>query len=112
MAGAGNDTFILSSNLADHIDGGDGFDTVELQTNLSGFHSLPNIEMILLDAGFTYNLTPDGGGRRRAHLDGSAELDGFYEVIGGAGDDTIIGGPGGILATGGDGNDTPLSAMG
>ena len=113
--GGGNDVFWMGATLtaADKIDGGTGLDTVTLNGDYSAglvfaADTMVNVEQIFLAAGHDYNLTMNDGnvaaGERltiRAgslgaadHLifDGSAELDGHFTIVGGAGDDTITGG--------------------
>ncbi len=112
---AGDDTFLMGSTLtfADRIDGGDGFDTVQLNgsyTNLTlGAKTLVNIENLQLLGGNYHITTNDGTVAAGAtmnidgsqinvdhslNFNGSAELDGNFTVIGGAGNDTITTGAG------------------
>ncbi|MGH6872683.1 MAG: beta strand repeat-containing protein [Rhizomicrobium sp.] len=112
----GNDTFIMGSklNTADQIDGGNGFDTVTLNGNYGALafnaHTLLNVEDLVLGGGHTYNITTndatvaagqqlevDGsalGAGDTLTFNGSAETDGTFSVIGGAGNDVITGGNG------------------
>ena len=113
--GGGDDVFWMGATLtaADKIDGGIGIDTVTLNGDYSAglvfaADTVVNVEQIFLAAGHDYNLTMNDGnvaaGERltiRAgslgaadHLifDGSAELDGHFTIVAGAGDDMIAGG--------------------
>ncbi|HTQ14973.1 MAG TPA: calcium-binding protein [Rhizomicrobium sp.] len=107
----GNDTFIMGSklNTADQIDGGNGFDTVQLNGNYGALafnaHTLVNIEDIMLAGAHSYNITTNDAtvaAGQQLEIDGSAlgagdtlvfngaaETDGIFYVLGGAGNDTI-----------------------
>ncbi|HXL99481.1 MAG TPA: calcium-binding protein, partial [Rhizomicrobium sp.] len=134
----GNDTFSMRGALdaGDQLDGGTGNDVVVLNGDYSGgltfdATTLTSIETLRLDAGFSYDLTSvdetvaagaamkiDGsrlGAGDTLTFDGSAETDGVYHLVGGAGDDVLTGGADGNTfnlakggedtATGGAGND-------
>jgi Ca2+-binding RTX toxin-like protein len=110
----GDDVFNFGAALtsADRIDGGAGNDTVILAGDYSaglvfGEDVMANVETLNLGAGFNYNLTTNDqgigvarltvdasalGATNRLVFDGSAEIDGFFSVTGGAGNDTITGG--------------------
>lgn len=111
----GTDKFTLGArlNAADRLDGGDGLDTVYLNGNYSSglvfdADTIKNIEQLQLHAGFNYNLTLNDGNVAAGfglivdahalgaldHLtfDGSAESDGSFTLIDGAGDDDLTGG--------------------
>ncbi len=138
-AGAGNDVFHMGAalNAGDKLDGGTGKDAVILNGNYSAgvvfnADTITNIEVIALVAGHSYNLTTNDGNVAAGQMllvrgdtlgsgdtltfDGSAELDGKFAIIGGAGDDTLTGGSrhdvfdlaqgGNDTARGGGGNDT------
>ncbi len=128
IGNGGNDTFFMGGALTayDHIDGGDGKDTVVLNGDYSsglvfGAATMVNVETLKLIGGHSYELTmSDGnvaagqtltvdasklGGGFALTFDGSAEHDGAFVVKGGRGDDHIIGGDGADKLTGGKGND-------
>lgn len=140
-AGDGNDILRMAGtlNAGDSLDGGTGKDAVVLNGDYSagvvfGADTIANIEVMGLAGGHSYNLTTNDGniasGERLLvkagtlgsgdHLtfDGSAETDGKFYVIAGAGDDTITGGArhdvfdlslgGTDTVRGGGGNDTFL----
>ncbi|HWA91605.1 MAG TPA: calcium-binding protein [Rhizomicrobium sp.] len=111
----GNDLFLLGATLteADRIDGGFGDDTVSLSGDYSaglvfGADTFQSVETLRLGNGFDYNLTLvddnvaarrtmtiDAGALTGAHaliLDAFAETDGHLAIVGGAGDDHIVGG--------------------
>ena len=112
--GAGNDTFTMRSALdqADSIDGGAGSnDVLNLEGCMVVFNAttITNVEAIHLADNFSYDLTTadgtvaagetltiDGGDMgaptQKLIFHGSAELDGRFEVIDGAGDDILFGG--------------------
>ena len=112
--GQGNDRFILGAafTAADSIDGGLGQDSVSLAGNYSalvfGASTLVNVETLTLAKGFDYDLTTDdatvaAGATLKVDatgllagdtlkVDGSAETDGHFNLTGGAGNDTLIGG--------------------
>jgi Ca2+-binding RTX toxin-like protein len=136
--GADDDTIIAGAalNTADIVDGGDGNDTLTLagNYNIALGAGLTNVETITLATGFNYALTSnntnvaagqtltiDGsalGSGNQFTVFGSAETDGKFAFIGGAGIERLIGGNGddtfamgaGLAATdrltGGAGNDT------
>ncbi|MGH6871065.1 MAG: beta strand repeat-containing protein, partial [Rhizomicrobium sp.] len=108
-AGGGNDTFEMGSALSagDALDGGAGNDTVILDGHYSQTLTAGNfnsIETLSLSAGHTYSftsvdanvgpaatLTVDGhslGATDTTVFNGSAETDGTFHFIGGAGNDT------------------------
>ncbi len=139
----GNDTFSLGSTLdaGDKIDGGDGSDVLLLRGDYSAgvtFNAttIANIERIALGAGDDYSLTTNDatvaagaamsvdasglGTTNSLTFDGSAETDGKFDLVGGAGDDVLKGGAGGDTfdmrkgggedtITGGSGNDLLLT---
>src|SRR5215471_1416479 len=140
-AGAGNDIFRMGGTFhaADKLDGGAGRDYIILNGDYSAgvvfnADTITNIEVMGLDAGHSYNLTlADGnvaahesllvkagtlGAGNTLTFDGSAETDGNYYIIAGAGNDTLTGGGkhdvfdlskgGNDTAHGGGGNDTFL----
>jgi Ca2+-binding RTX toxin-like protein len=125
--GDGNDTINMASffNASDQIDGGDGKDILVLNGDYSagvvlGADTLTNVEKIVLDAGFNYSLTTNdnnvaAGARlvvdasalvagQGLTFNGSAETDGRFVVIGGAGADVLTGGAGNDIFVGGAGN--------
>jgi Ca2+-binding RTX toxin-like protein len=129
--GAGGDTFLLGAALtaADTIDGGTGGDTVELDGDYSAgltfsAATMTNVETLRLDDGFSYNLTTNDAnvasgatltvyasaltGANTLIFNGSAETDGSFHIIGGAGNDILEGGNQGDTITGGAGADTFL----
>src|SRR5581483_9668191 len=113
----GNDTFVFGAafTAADHIDGGNGNDVVMLNGNYGGVNAvvfdattMANVETIQLGANYCYRLksddatvaagktlTVDGsllGATKFMKFSGSHETDGSFDLIGGAGDDTLVGG--------------------
>jgi Ca2+-binding RTX toxin-like protein len=119
--GAGNDIFLMQTadlatygpafSNADQIDGGSGFDTLELAGSAISLTLtsavLANVERIQMGDGYNYTLTTvDGNVASGQNLEvdasglvtnqlafnGSAELDGTFAVDGGGGKDTIVGG--------------------
>jgi hypothetical protein len=123
-----NDVFIFHASLrsSDIIDGGAGRDTLSLDGDYSlGLTFLADtitaIETIVLHAGFSYRLVVNDANVAAgeslkvdgSHLlpgdsllfGGSAEQDGVFHVIGGAGGDNLKGGSGRDILRGGDGND-------
>jgi len=144
-AGDGNDVFRMGGafNGGDSLDGGTGKDVVLLNGDYSagvvfGANTIANIEVLGLAGGHSYNFTTNDnniasdarllvkagalGSGDQLIFDGSAETDGKFYVIAGAGDDTITGGarhdvfdlsPGGAdTVHGGGGNDTFLLGNG
>jgi len=121
----GDDTFDMLAALTavDKLDGGDGFDTLELTGNYAaglvfGATTAINFEQIIVDAGSNYNLTlsdavsstdliVDGGALvgNTLKLTATAEKNNLF-VFGGTGNDTLIGGAGSDLLDGGAGNDS------
>jgi Ca2+-binding RTX toxin-like protein len=127
---AGNDIIGMGAKLTalDAIDGGDDSDTLTLAGNYYKANAVTfsattvtNIETIVVSAGSNYRLTShDGtvaagktltldssalGSSNRFNFDGSAESDGTFVVIGGAGKDFVTGGAlNDTISTGG-GND-------
>jgi Ca2+-binding RTX toxin-like protein len=137
--GGGNDTFTLGAAMsaADTIDGGTGTDTLVLNGDYSGgltlgASSFVSIETLQLLGGHSYGLvsndanvaagttlTVDAGALGASdslNFDGSAESDGSFAFIGGAGGDVLAGGAqadsfdlshgGSDTAMGNGGNDT------
>ncbi|HXL99991.1 MAG TPA: VCBS domain-containing protein, partial [Rhizomicrobium sp.] len=139
--GSGDDRFYFGSSLtaADTIDGGTQNDTLIIGGDYTGGNalvlsatSLTSVEQINFNAGFSYDLTTNdanvGAGQtltvNAASLgagdvltfDGSAETDGHFVFVAGAGDDVLTGGAlsdtfslqqgGHDTAHGGGGNDT------
>lgn len=123
-------------SAASRIDGGAGFDTVEIRDAGAGSvafngQTMINVERIVVRDGFTYNFTtvnanvaagkvlevdatPLGGGSKLL-FDGSAETNGAFVIdgglandtfTGGAGDDALAGSVGADNLTGGAGVDT------
>ncbi len=111
--GDGTDTFIFGATLtsADRIHGGSGTDTVKLDGNYSLVFTgnmLNGIENIDLGAGHNYTLTLNDdnldagdtldivgyqlGSGDTMVIDGSAETDGMFGIVDGAGNDTLTGG--------------------
>ncbi len=140
-AGGGNDIFRMGGalNAGDKLDGGTGKDAVELNGDYSAgvvfnADTIANIEVLGLAGGHSYNLTlNDGnlaggekllvkagalGSGNTLTFDGSAETDGKFYIIAGAGNDTLTGGAkhdvfdlshgGNDTVHGGGGNDTFL----
>jgi Ca2+-binding RTX toxin-like protein len=114
--GGGKDIFGYGATLtaADRIDGGDGRDIVRLQGDYSGAHALVfaadtmvNVEILQLRGAFDYELTVNDttvaagqtflvdasalGAGNSLSFDASADTDGFFKFIGGAGDDVLTG---------------------
>jgi Ca2+-binding RTX toxin-like protein len=135
---AQNDTFNMGATftVADQIDGGDGTDTVNLDGDYTGGNALvftpttmTNVEYLVLAGGHSYDMTTDDanvtsgatltvdastlGAADTLTFDGSAETDGSFDLIGGAGDDVLTGGAGndGFNLTQG-GNDTAHGGAG
>ena len=128
--GSGSDTFKFAGNLAKSstLDGGGGTNTVVLNGDYTGSHALVfgattmvNVQKLTLSAGHSYNLktndatvaagqklTVDAstlGATDSLTFNGSAETDGKFVIIGGAGIDTLTGGKGADTITGGSGAD-------
>jgi hypothetical protein len=127
--GEGNDTFVLrtvdaanygaafSANM--QIDGGSGFDTVVLSGNTTNVvfntTTMTGIERIQMEDGFSYTLKTvdanlaagqtmqvDGSGLNFfLSFNGAAELDGNFQVEGGANKDGLVGGEGNDVLAGG-----------
>ncbi len=114
-AGDGNDSFYMGAalNAGDKLDGGTGKDVIVLNGDYSAgvafnADTITNIEVMALVAGHSYNLTTNDGNVAAGQMllvrgdtlgsgntltfDGSAELDGKFTIIGGAGNDTLTGG--------------------
>jgi len=127
-AEGGDDVVYIGAalNKGDHIDGGDGFDTLQLDGDYSrgvtfAAATITNIEQIDLAAGHSYHftlangnvtsgatLTIDGsllGSSDSLYLDGSKVKHGALVLDGGAGNDTLIGGTHGTTINAGSGND-------
>ncbi len=136
--GGGNDIFRMGAALdaGDKLDGGTGKDAILLNGDYSAglvlnADTITNIEVMQFAAGHSYNLTTNDGNVAAGGMllvkggslgagntltfDGSAELDGRFTIIGGAGNDTLTGGAkhdvfylssgGNDTAHGGGGND-------
>ena len=133
----GDDTILFDEKFTrdDQVDGGDGFDVIELEGDYSagvsfGSGTMRDVEQIVLAAGFDYDLTV-GDNNIRADgfiVDGSLlgsadEIDfdagaesasdvvllggaGADSLIGGAGDDSLVGNGGVDVLDGGEGDDT------
>ena len=139
--GAGNDTIVMGAafNLNDFFNGGAGIDTLSLNGDYSAGMTLTatniaNFEVLALAGGHSYNFTTnDGtvaagtsftvdastlGAGDTLTLNGNAETNGSFNVIAGAGNDTLTGGAqadtfdlthgGNDTAHAGGGNDTLL----
>jgi len=137
--GGGNDVFRMGAALdaGDKLDGGIGKDYVLLNGDYSAgvvfnADTITNIEVIALAAGHSYKLTTNDGNVAAGEgllvkasalgsgdaltFDGSAELDGKFYIVAGAGNDVLTGGAkhdvfdltkgGNDTAHGGNGNDT------
>jgi len=115
--GAGDDTFNFGATFdaSDVVNGGAGSDLIRLQGDYSGgltlgADTITGVEEIQVGAGFNYNLTTvDANVAAGAQLkidainlaagntltfNGSAETDGKFNIIGGAGNDVLTGGAG------------------
>ena len=122
--GTGNETFYMGASFdaADSIAGGPYQDTVILDGNYSSKFvlsatNLTNVEVLQLTAGHSYNfttndanvakgatMTVDGsalGVHDRLTLDGGAEKDGNFILLGGLGRDKLIAGTGSDTLNGG-----------
>jgi hypothetical protein len=117
----GDDIFNLGAafNAADKIDGGTGYDKVNLNGDYTGANALvmgattlANVEEIDLAAGHSYNLTLNAatvdsqglyvnagllGATDALNFDGSADTGTSLNILAGSGNDTIIGGGGADL---------------
>jgi hypothetical protein len=127
----GNDHFLFGDNFGDTaaVNGGSGNDTVELNGEYSGdvftSYAMTGIETLKLDGGFSYDLTTNNANVGAGQIltvdasallasdtltfNGAAESDGFFNILGGAGDDTIFLGAHfrvGDMIDGGAGTDT------
>ena len=114
-AGGGNDVFRMGAALdaGDKLDGGTGRDYVLLNGDYSAgvvfnADTITNIEVIALGAGHSYKLTTNDGNVAAGEgllvkagalgsgdtltFDGSAEADGKFYIIAGAGNDVLTGG--------------------
>jgi hypothetical protein len=114
---AGNDNFYLGAafNAHDSLNGGAGFDTLQLDGSYAGANALvmdgstiKDFEKIVLDAGNSYTLTTnDGnvapgttltvdasqlGASDTITFNGRYETDGHFSFVGGAGDNHLNGG--------------------
>ncbi len=131
----GADTFNLYDHFtaADHIDGGDGTDEIDLSGDYSHGVTLKattvvNVETIFFTSGSSYKIVVNDGnvavgqsmslnadllaGTDTLYADASAETDGHYYLGGGAGGDTLIGGQAGNTLYGGLGQDTITAGLG
>ncbi len=123
----GNDTFSAGSGFsgAMHLDGGDGNDTLSLSGDYGtgiDLDNVTNIETLKLGALSDYNITVDDmtvAAKVTFHVlasgmlagdslvfDGSAELNGRFDIQAGAGDDSLTGGKRADVIDGGAGNDS------
>jgi Ca2+-binding RTX toxin-like protein len=114
----GDDRFNMQDQLTsqDHIDGGAGFDEVDIYGDYSGgltfkAGTMINVEDLFLAAGHSYKLVMNDGNVAAGQTltitggllnigdtlvaDASAETDGHYILEGGSGDDMLIGGQAG-----------------
>ena len=133
--GSGNDQFKFSSNFSasDKINGGSGSDTLTLAGDYSGgltfgASTLLSVEKLVLAAGHNYKLTTNEatvasgktftvdasalGASNWLSFDGSAETNGKFAIVGGAGGDTLTGGAGDDTLTGGGGADSLAGGSG
>lgn len=133
--GDGNDTIGAGTFLkaADHIDGGDGYDEVDLGGGYqNGFtfraSTVTNVESLFLDLNESFRLIMnDGNVAAGGHMDingdllhngntlfvnASSETDGNLFIGGGTGDDVLIGGPAGNTISGGGGQDKLTAGAG
>ncbi|HTQ14829.1 MAG TPA: calcium-binding protein [Rhizomicrobium sp.] len=133
--GGGDDTIEAGATLtaADRIDGGDGFDTVDLDGDYSAgltftAFTVTNVEDIALAAGHSCKLVTADANVAAGHtleIDGSAlgagdqlnfnghhETDGAFQILGGAGADILVGGAGADSIRGGGGADTLTGGAG
>ena len=131
----GNDRFQMGDNMtsADRIDGGVGYDEVDLGGNYSAglmfkTGTMINVEDVFLAQGYSYKLTMSddnvaagktltitGGLLSQTDtmiVNASAETDGHYYFGGGAGNDTLIGGQSGNTFYGGFGLDKMTAGTG
>ncbi|MGH6871130.1 MAG: M10 family metallopeptidase C-terminal domain-containing protein [Rhizomicrobium sp.] len=128
LGNGGNDFFFMLGNLkaGDRIDGGDGTDFVILNGDYSAGLTLGsgflNIEELEFSAGHSYKITSTDinvaaganmivsgaalGASNTLTFTGTAETDGTFTLIGGAGADTLVGGAGNDMLQGGAGADT------
>jgi len=113
--GDGNDGFEFGNTFtsADHIDGGAGYDTVDVDGDYSagvvfGAATLTNIEILYVHAGHSYSFTTNDaniaakaslqvfgdalGSGDSLKFDASAEKDGSVDFDGGGGNDVFYGG--------------------
>jgi hypothetical protein len=108
----GDDLFVFAGNFGDTaaVNGGAGNDTVELNGDYSGVvfasYAMTGIETLKLDGGHSYDLTTNNANVSAGQtltvdasalsasdtlaFNGAAESDGFFSILGGAGDDTIF----------------------
>jgi RTX calcium-binding nonapeptide repeat (4 copies) len=121
----GDDLFQMGATFtaAEQINGGSGNDTVQLAGDYTGTHavvfnstSMTNVETLQLAAGNSYNLTTNDatvatgttmtidasalGAGDVLTFNGGAESNGYFDVIGGAGNDVITGGNASGITTG------------
>ena len=133
--GAGKDTFVMGAALkaADKIDGGGGLDKVALNGDYShgvtfSATTMVHVEELVLGAGYSYKLTTnnatvaagqtltvDGsalGAASSLTFNGSAETDGKFVLLGGAGKDSLTSGAGDDTLSGGAGDDELIANTG
>jgi Ca2+-binding RTX toxin-like protein len=131
----GDDHIQMDSQLtaADHIDGGDGNDELDLAGDYSAglvfkASTVVNVETIFMSSGDSYKLIMNdanvAAGQSMSlngdflsntdtlHADASAETNGSYYIGGGSGDDTLIGGQAGNTLYGGLGQDKITAGLG
>ena len=112
--GGGDDTINFGTTLwsDDQVDGGGGTDTVHVSgfsggdSIVFGANTLTNVEKLVIDSGGNglavttddntvasgQTLSVDASAANGFTFDGSAELDGNFDIKGSAGDDVLIGG--------------------
>lgn len=133
--GDGDDIINMTSffTATDRIDGGAGNDTVRLNGDYSagvnfGTNTMRHVEKILISAGNDYkltthdstvnsgqNMTVDASAlasTNKLTFDGSAETNGSFTILGGAGDDSMTGSAGPDTMTGNDGADSFRPGLG
>jgi Ca2+-binding RTX toxin-like protein len=138
IGGAGNDDFFFASGemltAADHVSGGGGnnnrlFLAGDYSAGLKfGVSTVENIQSINLGTGYSYRLTTNDAtvaagqslyvnglnidASHSLYFNGSAESSGAFNILAGAGNDTLIGGRGNDVFNGGGGADVMTSGGG